>query len=115
MDDEVIVDNKNSVAVFNYSFKLEPYYFNLVQINDSKFDIKINDCSFEDLKSAELSGELKKPKKNVKREEDDDDDDEDNSHKKKGYKYNQENNINNNNYDISYSNNNNNEYNGLID
>ncbi len=114
MDDEVIVDNKNSVAVFNYSFKLEPYYFNLVQINDSKFDIKINDCSFEDLKSAELSGELKKPKKNVKREEDDDDD-EDNSHKKKGYKYNQENNINNNNYDISYSNNNNNEYNGLID
>ena len=114
MDDEVIVDNKNSVAVFNYSFKLEPYYFNLVQINDSKFDIKINDCSFEDLKSAELSGELKKPKKNVKREEDDDDD-EDNSHKKKGYKYNQENNINNNNYDINYSNNNNNEYNGLID
>ena len=113
MDDEVIVDNKNSVAVFNYSFKLEPYYFNLVQINDSKFDIKINDCSFEDLKSAELSGELKKPKKNVKREEDDDDD-EDNSHKKKGYKYNQENNINNNNYDISY-NNNNNEYKGLID
>ena len=114
MDDEVIVDNKNSVAVFNYSFKLEPYYFNLVQINDSKFDIKINDCSFEDLKSAELSGELKKHKKYVKREEDDDDDDEDNSHKKKGYKYNQENNINNNNYDISY-NNNNNEYKGLID
>ncbi len=114
MDDEVIVDNKNSVAVFNYSFKLEPYYFNLVQINDSKFDIKINDCSFEDLKSAELSGELKKHKKNDKREEEDDDD-EDNSHKKKGYKYNQENNINNNNYDISYSNNNNNEYNGLID
>ena len=113
MDDEVIVDNKNSVAVFNYSFKLEPYYFNLVQINDSKFDIKINDCSFEDLKSAELSGELKKPKKNVKREEDDDDD-EDNSHKKKGYKYNQEKNINNDNYDISY-NNNNNEYKGLID
>ena len=96
VDDEVIVDNKNSVAVFNYSFKLEPYYFNLVQINDSKFDIKINDCSFEDLKSAELSGELKKHKKNVKREEDDDDD-EDISHKKKGYKYNQENNINNNN------------------
>ena len=59
VDDEVIVENNNSIAVFNYSFKLDSYYFNLVQINDSKYDLKINDNFFHDIMEAENSGELK--------------------------------------------------------
>ena len=63
MDDEVIVEHNESIAVFNYSFQLDSYYFNLVQINDSKYDLKINDNFFHDIMIAEQSGELKKNKK----------------------------------------------------
>ena len=64
VDDEVIVENNNSIAVFNYSFQLDSYYFNLVQLDDSKYDLKINDIFFEEIKRCEESGELKKlPKK----------------------------------------------------
>ena len=63
VDDEVIVEHNESIAVFNYSFQLDSYYFNLVQINDSKYDLKINDNFFHDIMIAEQSGELKKNKK----------------------------------------------------
>ena len=68
VDDEVIVENNNSIAVFNYSFKLDSYYFNLVQINDSKYDLKINDNFFHDIMEAENSGELKEKIKAEKKQ-----------------------------------------------
>ena len=58
VDDEVIVDYKTSCAIFNYSFKLDGYYFNIVQIADGKFDLKINSFFFKELKEAEEQGEL---------------------------------------------------------
>ena len=58
-DGEVIVDYKTSCAIFNYSFKISNYYFNLVQIGDGKFDLKINSFFFKDLKEAEEQGLLK--------------------------------------------------------
>ena len=58
VDDEVIVDYKTSCAIFNYSFKLDGYYFNVVQIADGKFDLKINSFFFKELKEAEEQGEL---------------------------------------------------------
>ena len=58
-DREVIVDYKTSCAIFNYSFKISNYYFNLVQIGDGKFDLKINSFFFKDLKEAEEQGLLK--------------------------------------------------------
>ncbi len=102
VDDEVIAENKNSVAVFNYSFQLDSHYFNLVQINDSKYDIKINDILFSDLKEAELSGNIKKPQKKEKDSYNYEDNDKSNKNKDSR-----------NNNDISY--NNNDEDKGLID
>ena len=68
VDDEVIVENNNSIAVFNYSFRLDSYYFNLVQIDDSKYDLKINDIWFHDIMKAEKSGDLKKNIKTEKKQ-----------------------------------------------
>ena len=69
VDEEVIVENNNSIAVFNYSFQLDSYFFNLIQINDTKFDLKINDVLFSEIMEAEESGSLKKNKKKVEEEE----------------------------------------------
>ena len=72
---EVIVEKNESVAIFNYSFKLNGYYINLVQLSDSVFDLKINDFFFKDLMAYEESGELKKARekreknKNLKEED----------------------------------------------
>lgn len=63
VDGKVIVENNNSIAVFNYSFQLDSYYFNLVQVSDTKYDIKINSFFFDELKKAEISGQLNRPKK----------------------------------------------------
>ena len=69
MDEEVIVENNNSIAVFNYSFQLDSYYFNLIQLNDNKFDLKINDILFSEIMEAEEYGELKKIRKQKEKEE----------------------------------------------
>ena len=120
VDDEVIVDYKTSCAIFNYSFKLDGYYFNVVQIEDSKFDIKINSFFFKELKEADEHGILnKEPKEdnldneeNLNEDNNNDDEDEsinnnynyDNDHKKYGYNnkqnYNEEDDDNNNEKDL---------------
>ena len=62
MNGNVIVENSNSIAAFNYSFKIDSYYFNLVQLTDEKYDIKINNNFFEDIIKYEKSGDLQKSK-----------------------------------------------------
>lgn len=62
MNGEVIVENNNSCAIFNYSFQLDSYFFNLVQLNDIDYDIKINNNFFHDIVKYEISGELKRAK-----------------------------------------------------
>jgi len=62
-NDTVIVENNNSVAVFNYSFQLDGYYFNLVQIGNSDYDLKINGTFFKEIMEAERSGDFKPSKK----------------------------------------------------
>ena len=59
VNDKVIVEKNESIAIFNYSFKLNGYYINLVQLSDSVFDLKINNFFFKDLMAYEESGELK--------------------------------------------------------
>ena len=99
VDDEVIADHKTSCAIFNYSFKLDGYFFNLVQIDDGKFDLKINSFFFKDLIEAEEQGELKHQNKhnninnnNYKEENLDDDDDNDDEQYNNNNHYNDENN-----------------------
>ena len=55
---KTIVDIQNSCAIFNYSFQLSSYYFNVVQLDD-KYDIKINNNYFKDIIQYEISGDLK--------------------------------------------------------
>ena len=71
VDENVIVENNNSCAVFNYSFQLDSYYFNLVQLKDDDYDIRINNNYFQDIIKYEQSGELEKSKKQRKQREDD--------------------------------------------
>ena len=90
MDDEVIVDYKTSCAIFNYSFKLDNYYFNVVQIADGKFDIKINSFFFKELIEAEENGELNKVTGNNNKKEYNEDnyeDEMDNINNNNNYKY----------------------------
>ena len=92
VDDEVIVDYKTSCAVFNYSFKLDGYYFNLVQIGDGKFDITINSFFFKELKEAEEQGLLNKKDNKTNEVNLDENDDDNNNYqynaKNKKYSYN---------------------------
>ena len=101
VDDEVIVDYKTSCAIFNYSFKLDGYHFNIVQISDGKFDLKINSFFFKELKEAEEQGELnnKGDKTNEENLDEDENEEEnninnykyDNNKKKYGYDNNKQN------------------------
>ena len=101
VDEEVIVDYKTSCAIFNYSFKLDGYYFNVVQIADGKFDLKINSFFFKELKEAEEQGELnnKGDKTNEENLDEDENEEEnninnykyDNNKKKYGYDNNKQN------------------------
>ena len=91
VDDEVIVDYKTSCAIFNYSFKLDGYYFNVVQIQDGKFELKINSFTFTELKEAEEQGLLNKNDNKAEEENlDEYDDDNDNNINNNNYKYNNE-------------------------
>ena len=94
------MDYQTSCAIFNYSFKLDGYYFNVVQIADSKFDIKINSFFFKDLKEAEEQGILNKNPKGDKEDNLDNEEDlnEDNNNDD------EEDNINNNNYNYDNAN-----------
>ena len=89
VDDEVIVDYKTSCAIFNYSFKLDGYYFNVVQIADGKFDLKINSFFFKELKEAEEQGELnnKGDKTNEENLDEDENEEENNINNINNYKY----------------------------
>jgi len=91
VDEEVIVDYKTSCAIFNYSFKLDGYYFNVVQIQDGKFELKINSFTFTELKEAEEQGLLNKNDNKAEEENlDEYDDDNDNNINNNNYKYNNE-------------------------
>jgi hypothetical protein len=68
-NDKVIVENNNSVAVFNYSFQLDGYYFNLVQTGSTEYDLKINGIFFKEIMVAEKSGDFKPSKKEDIQEE----------------------------------------------
>jgi hypothetical protein len=68
-NDKVIVENNNSVAVFNYSFQLDGYYFNLVQTGSTEYDLKINGIFFKEIMAAEKSGDFKPSKKEDIQEE----------------------------------------------
>ena len=59
----VIVENNNSIAVFNYSFQLDSYYFNLVQINSTDYDLKINGHFFKEIMADEKAGKFKPSKR----------------------------------------------------
>ena len=103
VDEEVIVDYKTSCAIFNYSFKLDGYYFNIVQIADGKFELKINSFTFTELKEAEEQGLLNKNENKAEEENLDENGDDDNNINNNNYNYNNEK------KKYSYNNNNENE------
>ena len=103
VDEEVIVDYKTSCAIFNYSFKLDGYYFNIVQIADGKFELKINSFTFTELKEAEEQGLLNKNENKAEEENLDENGDDDNNINNNNYYYNNEK------KKYSYNNNNENE------
>ena len=90
VDEEVIVDYKTSCAIFNYSFKLDGYYFNVVQIQDGKFELKINSFTFTELKEAEEQGLLNKNDNKAEEENLDEYDDDNDNNINNNYKYNNE-------------------------
>ena len=59
IDNEVLTESNENCAIFNYSFKIDSYYFNLVQLTDVNYDLKINNQFFSDILEYELSGRLK--------------------------------------------------------
>ena len=66
INSNVITEIENNCAIFNYSFQLDSYFFNLVQLTDTEYDLKINNIFFKEIINYEISGELKKAK--IKRE-----------------------------------------------
>ena len=64
------VEKNEGCAIFNYSFKLNGYYINLVQLSDGVFDLKINDFFFKDLMEYEESGQLKKDREKREKNKD---------------------------------------------
>ncbi len=78
------------MAVFNYSFKLDDHFFNVVQIDGGKFDLKINSFFFKDLIEAEEQGVLNHKGKgsNNNEEEDEGNDEEIKNINNNQYKYN---------------------------
>ena len=70
VDDEVIVESNPNCAIFNYSFKLDSYYINLIQLTDDKYDLKINNNLYSDIMEYELSGRLKKDKEEKEKHRD---------------------------------------------
>ena len=70
VDDKIIVESKPNCAIFNYSFKLDEYFFNLIQLTDDKYDLKINNNLFSDILEYELSGRLQKDKEEKEKHRD---------------------------------------------
>ncbi len=63
----VIVENNKSVAIFNYSFRIDDYFFNLIQLTDNDYELRINNNLFQDIIKYQQS-------KNTQRNEIEEDD-----------------------------------------
>lgn len=66
VDRIVVVQDKSYRGNFIYSFKLDKHYLNVVQVTD-KFDLRIDNRSFDDWMKDERSGKLKTSSKNLDR------------------------------------------------
>ncbi len=58
MDAQVITEDKAYKNDFTYSFKIDKNYFNVVQINNDKFEMRIDNRSFDILIQEERTGKL---------------------------------------------------------
>lgn len=58
LDANVVIEDKSYKSDFIYSFKIDKNYFNVAQVDD-KFDLRIDNRSFEMLMHEERSGRLK--------------------------------------------------------
>lgn len=54
LDAQVLTEDKSYSANFNYSFRLESHYFNLIQMSNDTFDLRIDNKQF-----ATLSHEIR--------------------------------------------------------
>lgn len=63
LDAQVLVEDKSYSASFQYSFRIDKNYFNVIQLNMDKFDLRIDNRPFENLMSDERAGRLKPQKK----------------------------------------------------
>ncbi len=59
VDAQMITEDKSFKNDFTYSFKIEKNYFNVVQLNNDKFDMRIDNRSFDILVQEERSGKLR--------------------------------------------------------
>ena len=71
MDNNVIKTVKDTDN-FYYIFKIDGYNFSIVQINDDKYEIKINNKNFSDLIKEERNGKLQREKEEYLKKKDKD-------------------------------------------
>jgi hypothetical protein len=64
VDAQMITEDKSFKNDFTYSFKIEKNYFNVVQLNNDKFDMRIDNRSFDILVQEERSGKLRSDEEN---------------------------------------------------
>lgn len=63
LDSQVLVENKAYQSSFTYSFRIDQTYFNMVQLNNTdKFELRIDNQSFDNLIKIEKAGKLKEEK-----------------------------------------------------
>jgi hypothetical protein len=59
LDAQVLTEAQSLKTDFQYSFKIDKHYFNVIQTDDS-FDLRIDNRSFTTLMGEERSGRLNK-------------------------------------------------------
>ena len=60
--DNNVIKTAKDIDNFYYIFKIETYNFSLIQKNDDKYEIKINNRNFTDLMAEERNGKLQREK-----------------------------------------------------
>ena len=63
VDAQAISENKSYKNDFTYSFKIDKNYFNVIQLNSDKYEMRVDNRSFDILIQEERSGKLKSDNK----------------------------------------------------
>lgn len=62
LDAQLLLEDKTYQLSFTYSFRIDQAYFNMVQLGTDKYELRIDNQSFESLVKLEKAGKLKEKK-----------------------------------------------------